>query len=433
MKILKFGGSSVESNTQMLNVFDIVKNTYGKKVVILSACKGITDKLEQVAILSANKNTIIFNEEKDNIITSIEEHHIGILNSTLQKYLSVALDLVKKILSDLQNILAGVSYLNELTNSTKDLVLSFGELLSTTIFHFICKENGLDNTLLDARDLIYTDDNFNEASPIISLCKDNIIREFKKIKTDLVITQGFIGSYNETQRKTTTLGRGGSDYSAAIIGSILNAEEIQIWTDVNGILSADPRYYSDTFTIKEMSFSEVSDLSFWGAKVLHPKTIQPAIEKDISIKILNTFNPTNTGTIITSNCLKNNSMINSVIAKENCLLYFGDKTNINPSNILYSGFSNKTSVYLLDNKDIVNLDNSFPCDVICICGSNLENSSILFTKFFPKLNFLEDINILQIIFGFSFNSILLVLKKCDDIHKITSQIHDIIRKLYYSS
>ena len=433
MKIMKFGGSSVADYPQMVKVFDILNNTQGKKIVVLSACKGITDKLEQAAILATEKTTN-HSVNKNSILKSIENHHINILKSVLQKCLSPAIEAVNNLFKELQNILEGISFLNELTDATRDSVLAFGELLSTTIFHFLCKEKGIENALWDARNLIYTDNNYNNATPIIKLCDENITKEYEKINADLVIIQGFIGSYNDgIIRKTTTLGRGGSDYSASIIGSILNAEEIQIWTDVDGVLSADPRLYNNAFTIKQMTFEEIKDLSFWGAKVLHPKTIQPAIEKNINIKVLNTFNPSNHGTLITANFSNKNFVINSVVAKENCILNIASK-NISSdfsNDILYSNYCNKTFINLLDGKNIsekiANNSLNFPCSVICICGSNLGNNYALFSNFLSKLNFLEDVDILQIIFGFSFNSVLLVVGKCD-IHKVVSEIHKVMLK-----
>jgi aspartokinase/homoserine dehydrogenase 1 len=445
MKIMKFGGSSIADYPQMLKVFDIVNNTEGKKIVVLSACKSITDKLEEAAILFADRNQQTIKDfaiKKDNIVRYIEEHHLNILKNTLRTELVSATTSVKTLLRELQNILEGISFLNELTKSTKDSVLSFGELLSSVIFHFICKEKGVNSTLLDARDMICTDDNYNEAIPNVALCYENITKEYAKVRTNLVITQGFIASYNDNYlRKTTTLGRGGSDYSASIIGAILDAEEIQIWTDVNGILSADPRYYNNTFTIKQMSFAEIKDLSFWGAKVLHPKTIQPAIERNINIRVLNTFNPTFAGTLLTSDYNEGQFIINSVIAKENCILNINTtNTTGNPNNELYcdsiySGYCNGKNINLLERKNVsesvIAVDNEhyIPCSAICITGANLTKNSILFIKFLSSLNCLEGVDILQFIFEFSFNSVLLVVGKCD-IHKVVDEIHNIAVKLH---
>ena len=456
MKIMKFGGSSVADYPQMLKVFDIVNNTIENKIVVLSACKGITDKLEKIAILAADKkNTPLFhnatpktkkvkdcalptnNNEATNIIEFIKTHHLNILNATLKKYLIPATNSINTLLTELQNILQGISFLHELTDATKDSVLVYGELLSTTIFHFICKEKGLDNTLLDARNLIYTNDKYTEAEPNIELCSKNIIKAYNEIETDLVITQGFISSYNDNiQRKPTTLGRGGSDYSASIIGAVLNADEIQIWTDVDGVLSADPRYFENTFTIKKMSFQEIKDLSFWGAKVLHPKTIQPAIEKNINIKVLNTFNPTNYGTLITANNDAQQFTINSIIAKENCILYITDNDiELIDNDVLYSGYCNGRYIKLLDKKNItfsaMNVENGstntkdgafLDCSVICITGTNFVKDLNLLMKFLSTLSCLKDVEIFQLLFEFSFNSVLIVVGECD-LNKIVNDIH----------
>jgi aspartokinase/homoserine dehydrogenase 1 len=196
MKVMKFGGSSIADHPQMIKVFDIIQNTKGKKIVILSACKSITDKLEQAATIAATKNkNPQKNTNENNIINEIHQHHIDIINATLNKYHTSATNNIQNLMTELNNIINGISFLHELTNATKDAVLAFGELLSTAVFHFICTEKGIDNTLLDARDLIFTDDNYTSAAPIIPLCRQNIIEIYEKTNTDLIITQGFIGSF----------------------------------------------------------------------------------------------------------------------------------------------------------------------------------------------------------------------------------------------
>ena len=427
---MKFGGSSVADADEMMAVMSIISNVVGQKVVVLSACKGITDKLEQLAIISADKNQNN-NNQKENILNYIKTHHINILNSTLKNYIMVATNEIQSLLNDLENILQGISFLKELTSATKDAVLAFGELLSTAIFHFICKEHQLNSAFLDARNLIYTNDNYNDATPFLEQCSQNIKKEFGKIESDLIITQGFIGSYNDgIIRRTTTLGRGGSDYSAAIIGSMVDAEDIQIWTDVNGILSADPRYYNDVQTIKQMSFEEIKDLSFWGAKVLHPKTIMPAIEKNINIKVLNTFNPANEGTLITANNENNLFKVNSVIAKENCFLNISSKKSLcfSAENVLYSGYCNEKYITLL-NKNNLPIGNEhsaikdfIDCSVVCIGGANFNFHLHQLFNFLSSIKSLENVAVLQIIFEFSFSSILLVIGSDCDVHKIVKEI-----------
>ena len=427
MNVMKFGGSSVANADEMMNVLNIINNVADSKVVVLSACKGITDKLEQLAIISADK-TENSNNQKENILNYIKNHHINILNSTLKNYLITATKEVKCLLNDLEDIVLGISFLKELTSATLDTILSFGELLSTTIFHFICKEHQLNSVFLDARNFIYTNDNYNEAVPILEQCSQNIKEEFNRVKSDLIITQGFIGSYNNgITKKTTTLGRGGSDYSVAIIGAIINAEEIQIWTDVDGILSADPRYCCHTRTIKQMSFNEIKDLSFWGAKVLHPKTILPAIEKNINIRILNTFNPTNEGTLITTDNENNLFRINSVIAKENCILSISNKKSIeynNNENVLYSGYCNRKYITLLCKNNLkVDIGDFIDCSVICISGANFSNNLYKFINFLSSIKSLEDVEVLQLIFEFSFSSVLLVIGR-GEVHKVVYEISE---------
>ena len=297
MIVLKFGGTSVKDASAFRQVFRIISNTEEEKIVVLSACSGITDKL--IILLNyASKNQ---NEQLEITYNEISNHHHQLIEELINEaYLhSQAQQAVSKLLDELRKFIDGVYFLKESTQQALDKVMSFGELLSTTIFHYYCLSQGLTNIWLDARKFIKTDSNFNTATVNFDLSKKELEKylqyeNFDNIK--LAITQGFIGS--DANTKTTTLGRGGSDYTAAIIGNLVGAREIQIWTDVDGILTADPRIAKNTKTIETMEFNEVRQLAYFGAKVLHPNTLLPAIELGIPIKVLNTFNPENKGTTI---------------------------------------------------------------------------------------------------------------------------------------
>ena len=194
-----------------------------------------------------------------------------------------------------------------------------GSLLSTTILQSAAKSNNINSRFLDIRNYINTNDNYLEAQINAKKTKNKIInfkRELKKY--DILITQGFIAS--DTKGVTTTLGRGGSDYSASVIGAFLKADEIQIWTDVSGVLSADPRKVKDVHPIPKMTFDEIRELAFYGAKVLHPDTIKPAIEEKIPVRILNTFKPKDKGTLIVDSVKSSYSGIRSVITKTNYMV-----------------------------------------------------------------------------------------------------------------
>jgi aspartate kinase len=177
--------------------------------------------------------------------------------------------------------------------------MSFGEILSTTIFHYLLLSRNISNSWLDARELMHTDSNFSEAAVDYAASAKNIEKVYKDGfigGNKIGVTQGFIGS--DFEKHTTTLGRGGSDFSAAIFGKLFNSDEIQIWTDVDGVLSADPRVVQPTISISEMAFDEVRALAYLGAKVLHPQTLIPAIEANIPVLVLNSMNKEHSGTRI---------------------------------------------------------------------------------------------------------------------------------------
>ncbi len=297
MIVLKFGGTSVKDANALRQVFNIIGSNKEEKIVVLSACSGITDSL----IILLNYAWQNQSNAMESTLEKIANHHNQVLQDLLagRNYYEEAKHSISKLIDELNKFIEGIYFLKETTPRALDKVMSFGELLSTTIFHYYCLSQGLQSVWLDARKFMKTDSNFNSANVDFELSKTGITKyleqeEFGKVK--LAITQGFIGS--DLSGRTTTLGRGGSDYSAAIIGNLTNATEIQIWTDVNGILTADPRIANNTKTIEIMEFNEVRQLAYFGAKVLHPNTLLPAIEKGIPIKVLNTFNPTNQGTTI---------------------------------------------------------------------------------------------------------------------------------------
>ncbi|MBZ0187252.1 MAG: aspartate kinase, partial [Candidatus Obscuribacterales bacterium] len=207
---------------------------------------------------------------------------------------------VDEQLYDLDILYRGVSYLAELTRRSLDMISSFGEILSSKILSAYLNDRGIKTTWLDARTFLITDGAFGKAAPLMETTKSKtsgaVMPEVAAGR--VVVTQGFIGATSEGV--TTTLGRGGSDYSAAIIGVACDAKEIQIWTDVDGMLTADPRVVPDATIIEQVTFNEASELAYFGAKVLHPLTIKPAIENAIPVRILNSMKPQGKGTVITA-------------------------------------------------------------------------------------------------------------------------------------
>lgn len=297
MFILKFGGTSVKDANALKKVFEIVSQNNEEQIVVLSACSGITDSL--IILLNyAWKNQ---DKELKETLEKISDHHRKVLHELIGNHplFEEANQAISRLLEELDKFIEGIYFLKEATPRALDKVMSFGELLSTTIFHYYCLSHGLDNIWLDARQFMKTDSNFNSANVDFETSQTallNYLQNEQFNQRKLAITQGFIGS--DSSARTTTLGRGGSDYTAAIIGKLTKAKEIQIWTDVNGILTADPRIAKNTKTIEIMEFNEVRQLAYFGAKVLHPNTLLPAIDLGIPTKVLNTFNPENSGTTI---------------------------------------------------------------------------------------------------------------------------------------
>ena len=294
MKVLKFGGSSVGDPKRIKNVISIVKQsiqTNKKIAVVFSAFQGVTDELISLSNMAASGDGEYFERFK-----SLEKNHILIAKELLNvKTQSNTLANLKLNLNELEDVLHGVFLVKELSPRTSDFILSFGERLSSYIISQILIDNAVDCEFLDSRQIIKTDENFGAAKVDFITSNKNIIKYFKSHKKLQVIT-GFIASTKTNE--TTTLGRGGSDYTASIFASALNAKEIEIWTDVDGVLTADPKKVKKAFSLKNLTYEEAMELSHFGAKVIHPPTMQPALDKKIPIRIKNSFNPAFKGTVI---------------------------------------------------------------------------------------------------------------------------------------
>ncbi len=292
MKVLKFGGSSVGSSERIKAVLSILKQVYSKEkkfAVVFSAFQGVTDKLEIIAKLAADGNKSYLEE-----LNELREKHIDIATK-LPCDPEKLTESINVLLNELENLLKGVNLLKELTPRSMDYIYSFGERLSCAIITESLKHSGIECGFLDARKLIRTNDKFGKAE-VDFTASNKLITEFFN-KTDIVqIVTGFIAS--SENGISTTLGRGGSDYTASILGAALNAEEIQIWTDVDGIMTADPRKVVDAHSLKAVTYEEASEMSYFGAKVIYPPTMKPAMDKKIKIRIKNTFNPNARGTVI---------------------------------------------------------------------------------------------------------------------------------------
>jgi aspartokinase/homoserine dehydrogenase 1 len=295
MKVLKFGGSSVATSENINKAITIVKDSaYNTQViVVVSALGGITDVLLEAGNLACTGD-----ENYKNQFKLIEERHLKVIRELIPvSNQSGVLGHVKKMLNKLEATLEGVFLINELSAKTSDKIVSFGELLSSFIVVEAMKNKGLDAELKNAQELIVTDENFSNAVVKFEQTNNNIETFFKNNKHQIIVLPGFVSKTESGE--PTTLGRGGSDYTAAIIAAAANASVLEIWTDVSGMYTANPNFVQQAFPIKNISYQEAMELSHFGAKVLYPPTIQPVLEKEIPIRIKNTFDAKAEGTLIT--------------------------------------------------------------------------------------------------------------------------------------
>ncbi len=305
MKVLKFGGTSVANSENIKKIENVIYSSLKEDnniIVVVSALSGITDKLHTVGLKAS-----VGNSEYQKDLRKIEEQHYTVCRELFsESKRGSVLSKVKIIINQLEDICKGVFFIQELTNKTTDLILSHGEILSSTIIadYLNLTEQGV--FLADPKAFIVTDSNYGSANVNFSESSKKIKDHFIPLKR-LSVCPGFVAANKQNQ--ITTLGRGGSDYTAAIIAALLDAESLEIWTDVDGMMTADPRYVSSSRTIRTISYEDAMELSHFGAKVIYPPTIQPVLDKNIPIRIKNTFAPENHGTLISNEVSENDSLV----------------------------------------------------------------------------------------------------------------------------
>ena len=288
MKVMKFGGSSVGSVSSILSVKKIVESVEEPVIVVVSALGGITDKLIRASKMAAEGNADYEKEYKEIVNRHIEMVYTVIPAGDARQEL---LDKVNELLSELKNIFQGIYLIKDLSSRTSNTIVSYGERLSSIIAAQLCGA-----TWFDSRNFIKTEKKSSKHLLNVDLTNQLVCETFKN-QPKRVLVPGFISSDKNTG-EVTNLGRGGSDYTAAIIAAALNADVLEIWTDVDGFLTADPRVISSAYLIDELSYVEATELCNFGAKVVYPPTIYPVCHKNIPILIKNTFNPDAPGTII---------------------------------------------------------------------------------------------------------------------------------------
>lgn len=308
MLVLKFGGTSVGSAESLKLVREIVtkKASSSPLITVVSALGGVTNHLVSCADKAAAGD-----DSYEDILAEVESRHITLCNVLIPVSLrSQTLTKVKFLLNDLEDICRGVFLIQELSPRSSDHILSFGERLSSTIINDFFKSGELDSSLIDPRKIIKTDGQFGNAVVDIDLSYSNIKKEFEN-HSQVSVCPGFLASSN-VDNHTTTLGRGGSDYTASLLAAALEVECLEIWTDVSGMMTANPKLVPLASPIKHISYEEAMELSHFGAKVIYPPTIQPVLDKDIPVLIKNTFSPDDDGTRISSSGDENGRWIKGI-------------------------------------------------------------------------------------------------------------------------
>ena len=301
MIVMKFGGTSVGSAKEILRVTQLVSKEKRKKVVVVSAMGGVTDKLDRMAKKVVNLPTEVVESEVEKFHKEILDLHVSTIKEAVKdaKVQEEVLKEVSTLANSLKYALIGIGYLEDLSPRSLDYIWSFGERMSAPIVAGALRSKGIKAKHLTGYEAgLVTNSCFGCARPLFKKL-DKTIKEALKplVDTGVVpVVTGFIAADEEA--KMTTLGRGGSDYTASIIGRYLNVEEVQIWTDVDGILTTDPRIVPNAKQIYSISYVEAMDLAYFGAKVIHSKMIEPAMDADIPVRIKNTFNPENVGTLV---------------------------------------------------------------------------------------------------------------------------------------
>ena len=425
MIVLKFGGTSVGSVENFRKVAKIVQATNGEKIVVLSAMSGVTNTLVRIAALLSESST------KD-ALELIHELH--------DKYLTVARDLLatddsyhkaQVVLKRLHQVLLSVASEPFLDKNEK-IIMAQGELVSTNLFQLYMEEVDGETVLLSALDFMSIDQ-FGE--PQSEVIKDRLHKVLANHRAKTFITQGFI--CRNINNDIDNLNRGGSDYSASLIGAAIKADQIQIWTDIDGMHNNDPRYVDHTFSVKEMSFDEAAELAYFGAKILHPQSIIPAKERNIPVLLKNTFKPESKGTLIHNGAKV--KKIRAVAAKDNItaikiksyrmLMAYGFLKKV------FEIFEeHKTSIDMITTSEVavsLTIDNTSKLDeiknelqsfgnievdsdlsIICIAGDLAQNKKGVTSAIFDGL---KDIPIRMISYGGSNYNLSFLVKTTDKI------------------
>ena len=445
MIIMKFGGTSVANFEAITRTIFIIGGKLDQKpVVVVSALSKVTDLLYRISDAAAAGNET---ETKD-LLSQLRQRHVDLAAELLSQSVlkDEAVANVNSICDSLDSIAMAVCSLGELSDRNKAIIISKGEYLSSTIIAHAMNSKGIRTKWIDARDMMVTNKSYLKAEPDMSAIVERVPGVVSQAYegVDAVITQGFVGVTADGE--PTVLGRGGSDYSASLIGLAIDAERIEIWTDVDGVRTADPRSVKNTKYLEKISFEEAAEMAHFGAKVLHPLTIEPAVKKNIPIYVLNSMNPSGKGTAILRNELIEDG-VKSVSFKENIkVINIFSTRMINTSGFLRRVFEifseSKVSVDLIStseanisvtvdaaqNIDSVVAQLSEFADVIVdddksqvsVIGKNIVRLNGMLKKTFTPL---KKCNVYMISQGASFVNISFVVDR-EELAEVVQDLHD---------
>jgi aspartate kinase len=295
VKIIKFGGTSLKDVAAIQNVIGILDRKLPPCIVVLSATAGTTNKFLEMIEFAASGDK----ERAFSLNRKLEKYHLEYIRQLGIYDNSELKNEIKNLFSNVETFLTGIFCIREAIQRVCDAIVSNGELISTKIIDAYLKSQNKKCRWFDVREIMITDNQFGSAQPDILQLQKRANQKLKPLLSDydIIVTQGFIGMTAEGL--PTTLGRGGSDYTASLIGEALDAEDIEIWTDVSGIMTADPRIIESAYTQPDLSFKEAAELAYFGARVLHPSAILPAIRKHIPVLVKNTLAQNDLGKNIT--------------------------------------------------------------------------------------------------------------------------------------
>ncbi|HTK37351.1 MAG TPA: lysine-sensitive aspartokinase 3 [Pyrinomonadaceae bacterium] len=443
--VMKFGGTSVGDVAAFERVFKIVSTQIDKRpVIVVSAMTKVTDAL-------LNAFEIAKKGDAAEAFASLEPHfgrHLAVVSELLPLVGPNAFtNELKYAREELEDLLMRVSRRSLPLSMLKDAIVSYGEQLSSRLLAEVLKAKGINARQIDSRRLIVTDDEYGAAQPIWDETEKLVILELKPLINagEVPVMGGFIAASKGGE--TTTLGRGGSDYSAALIAAALHAKELQIWTDVTGVMTCDPRICSDARTIPVLSYDEAAELAYFGAKVLHPKTIKPAVDYKIPVRVCNTFEPDAVGTMVLAESGEVPNKIKSIAQKKNItILRITSARMLGSYGFMSAVFQvfdrHRTVIDVISTSEVsvaLTLDNSDSLDqvvaelqrfgeveveggyaVICVVGEGLRASTGLASKIFSTI---EDVSIALVSHGASSVNLTFVVKE-DEAAKVIKKLHE---------